>query len=134
MGGSFRAALLELLPITARAWIVAAYFRTLPANGCRVLKGVDVLVPPMETAKSIEQLRAEGAKPELIAWRERMETPEAKEIYRARAGLCELVNAHQKEHHGIRQFLVKGIDKVKCVMLLSAITSNILQHASHLLT
>lgn len=97
-------------------------------------KGVDVLVPPMETAKSIEQLQAEGAHPELIAWRERMETPDAKEKYRARAGLCELVNAHQKEHHGISQFLVKGIDKVKCVVLLGAITSNILQHASHLLT
>ena len=97
-------------------------------------KGVDVLVPPMETAKSIGQLRAEGARPELIAWRERMETPEAKEIYRARSGLCELVNAHQKEHHGMSQFLVKGIDKVKCVVLLGAITSNILQHASHLLT
>lgn len=96
-------------------------------------KGVDVLVPPSEKAKPIEQLRAEGANPEIIAWRERMETPEAKEKYRARAGLCELTNAHQKEHHSISQFLVKGIDKVTGVVLLSAITSNILHHASHLL-
>ncbi len=96
-------------------------------------KGVDVLVPPMDNAKSIEQLRAEGADPEVIAWRERMETPEAKEMYRARAGLCELANAHQKEHHGIGQFLVKGLEKVTCVILLSVITSNILGHASKLL-
>jgi transposase len=96
-------------------------------------KGVDVLVPPKETAKSIEDLRQAGADPEVIAWRERMETPEAKRLYRARAGLGELANAHQKEHHGITQFLVKGIDKVTCVVLFSAITSNLLQHAVHLL-
>jgi hypothetical protein len=48
--------------------------------------GVDVLVPPQETAKAIEKLKAEGADPQLIAWRERMDTDEAKQIYRARAG------------------------------------------------
>lgn len=96
-------------------------------------KGVDVLVPPSEKAKPLEQLRQEGADPEVIAWRERMETPEAQQIYRARAGLCELANAHQKAHHGITQFLVKGLEKVSCVVLLSALTSNLLQHASHLL-
>ena len=96
-------------------------------------KGVDVLVPPSEKAKPLDQLRQEGADLEVIAWRERMETPEAQQIYRARAGLCELANAHQKAHHGITQFLVKGLDKVSCVVLLSALTSNLLQHASHLL-
>lgn len=96
-------------------------------------KGVDVLVPPPENAKPIEQLRQEGADPEVIAWRERMETAEAQRAYRARAGLCELTNAHQKDHHGIAQFLVKGLEKVTCVVLLSALTSNLLQNASHLL-
>jgi transposase len=95
-------------------------------------RGVDVLVPASEKAKPIEQLRQEGAEPAVIAWRERMETPEAQEKYRARAGICELSNAHQKSHHGITQFLVKGLDKVKCVLLLGAITSNLLQHANHL--
>ena len=57
-------------------------------------KGIDVLVPPPDNANSIEQLRLEGADPEVIAWRERMETPEAQQQYRARAGLCELSNAH----------------------------------------
>jgi len=94
-------------------------------------KGIDVLVPPPDSAKSIEQLKLDGAAPELIAWRERMETPEAKELYRARAGLAELTNAHQKSHHGITQFLVKGIAKVTSVVLLSAIASNLTQHAAH---
>ena len=62
-----------------------------------------------------------------------METDEAKKLYRARAGLAELANAHQKTHHGIGQVLVSGIAKVTCVILLNAIGSNILQHATRLL-
>jgi transposase len=95
--------------------------------------GVDVIVPPAETAKTIEKLKAEGADSEVIAWRERMETDEAKKLYRARAGLVELANAHQKTHHGITQVLVRGAAKVTCVILLNAIGSNLLQHASRLL-
>ncbi len=95
--------------------------------------GVDVLVPPSDKAKPIEQMRAEGADPEVIAWRERMESAEAKTLYRARAGLCELANARQKSHQGVTQFLVRGIPKVTRVVLLGAISSNILQNAKHLL-
>ena len=95
--------------------------------------GVDVIVPPHETAKPIEKLKENGTDAEVIAWRERMETEEAQKLYRARAGLAELNNAHQKTHHGIDQFLVKGLEKVTCVVLLHALTSNILQHAAKLL-
>lgn len=95
--------------------------------------GVDVIVPPAETAKSIEKLKADGADPEVIAWRERMETDEAKKLYRARAGLVELVNAQQKTHHGITQLLVCGTAKATCVILLNAIAFNLLQHAPRLL-
>lgn len=96
--------------------------------------GIDVIVPPAETAKSIETLKQDKATdPEVVAWRERMETDEAQKLYRARAGLAELNNAHQKTHHGIQQFLVKGIAKATCVVLLHALTSNILQHAEKLL-
>lgn len=40
--------------------------------------------------------------------RERMETDEAKQLYRGRAGLVELANAHQKTHHGITQVKPRG--------------------------
>lgn len=95
--------------------------------------GVDVIIPPIETAKTIERLKAEGADPEVIAWRERMETDEAKKLYRGRAGLVELANAHQKTHHGITHVLVRGLSKITCVILLNAIGSNIIQHAPRLL-
>ena len=72
--------------------------------------------------------------PAIVAWRARMETDEAKQIYRARAGLCELMNAHLRTHHGVDHVLVRGIKKVTCVALLGAIASNLLQHASTLLS
>jgi len=98
-------------------------------------RGVDVIVPPPETAKSLETLKHDKATdPDVLAWRERMETEEAQRLYRARAGLAELNNAHQKTHHGIEKFLVKGVAKATCVVLLHALTSNILQHAEKLLS
>ena len=96
-----------------------------------ITQGIDTLVPPAKNAKSIETLKTDGAPAEVIAWRERMETPEAKELYRARAGLCELTNANQKSLHGITQFLVRGIDKVTCIVLMSAIASNLTHAASN---
>lgn len=92
--------------------------------------GVAVIMPPLERSKPLPVLRAQRAAPEVIAWRERMETPEAKELYRARAGLCELANAHQKSHHGIQQFLVRGVAKATCVVLLGALATNLMQFGS----
>ena len=62
-----------------------------------------------------------------------MNTDQAKKLYRARASLCELMNAHLRTHHGIDQFLVRGVAKVTCVALLGAIASNLIQHATTLL-
>lgn len=94
--------------------------------------GVQVLVPPADNAKPVDKLV--DVEPEVLAWRERMETEEAHTKYRARASLCELANAHQKTLHGIDQFLVRGLEKVTCVVLLGALSSNLLQHATRLLT
>jgi len=96
--------------------------------------GVRVLVPASKTAAPIDKLKQDLAHPGIIAWREDIETDEAKRLYRARAGLCELANAHQKSHHGVTQFLVTGLAKVTCVILMNAIASNILQHAPRLLS
>jgi hypothetical protein len=46
--------------------------------------GVDVIVPPAETAKTIEKIKAEGADTEVIAWQERMETDEARPCHESR--------------------------------------------------
>jgi len=64
--------------------------------------------------------------PEVAAWRQRMETEEAKEIYKGRAATSECVNAHARRH-SLTQLLVRGVDKVRSVLLLVAITHNLLR-------
>lgn len=80
--------------------------------------------------------RASGAngngEPPIAEWKARMETDEAKQLYRARAGLCEWTNAQLAGRFGLRQFLVRGIEKTSCVALLHAITSNLTQHLTTL--
>jgi transposase len=63
---------------------------------------------------------------EVIAWRTRMETEAAKTIYRQRGATAECVNAHARRY-GVLQFGVRGVDKVLSVMLLVAITHNLLR-------
>lgn len=93
--------------------------------------GVDVLVAV--PARSQQAGPNADDDPPIVAWRARMETDEAKKLYRARASLCELMNAHLRTHHGVDHFLVRSLAKVTCVALLGAIASNLLQHATTLL-
>jgi transposase len=59
----------------------------------------------------------------LKAWRERMETPEGKEIYSRRRHI-EPVNGDLK-NHGMRRFSVCGLAKTQCQALLHAIAHNL---------
>jgi transposase len=92
--------------------------------------GVLPVIPP----------RAEDSPPnhkesEVIqAWRARMKTDESKQLLRARASLCELPNAHAKTRFAMASVLVRGVEKVTCVVLLTALTHNLLTHAASLLT
>ena len=62
--------------------------------------------------------------PEVAVWRTRMETDEAKTIYKERAATAECVNA-QARRHGLRQLLVRGTAKVLSVLLLVAVAHNV---------
>ena len=85
------------------------------------------LRPPRTTTSEREATtpRADDS-PEVIAWRERMGTEQAKEIYKDRAATAECVNA-QCRLRGVHQFRVRGLDKVLSVMLLVAVTHNLLR-------
>ena len=63
---------------------------------------------------------------EVVAWRQRMETEEAKTLYRLRAATAEWANA-QLRHHGLGRFTVRGLGKVFNVVLLAAIAHNLLR-------
>jgi transposase len=65
--------------------------------------------------------------PEVAAWRQRMATPEAKQIYKQRAATAETVNADLRCYRGLGPFLVRGSSKVRCVVLWAALTYNILR-------
>jgi transposase len=63
------------------------------------------------------------------AWRVRMGTPEAKAIYKERASTSECVNALAR-NRGLRQHVVRGIEKVRAVMLWFALAHNLLRTAT----
>ena len=64
--------------------------------------------------------------PEVIAWRQRMETEEAKNRYKLRAATAEWTNA-QVRYHGLVRFAVQGLNKVLSVVLLVTIAHNLLR-------
>lgn len=69
-----------------------------------------------------------GDSPVVAQWRKRMGTDAAKEIYKERAATVECVNAHVR-NRGLRQFLVRGLQKVRAVLLWQAIAHNVARGA-----
>ena len=65
----------------------------------------------------------------VAAWRVRMASEEAKAIYKNRAAVAECVNA-QARNRGLRQLLVRGTAKVRCVVLLYALAHNLMRMAA----
>jgi transposase len=67
--------------------------------------------------------------PGVAAWRQRMGTERAQEIYKDRAATAERTNADLKTWRGLDSLPVRGIGKVLCVALWSAITFNLMRWA-----
>jgi len=65
-------------------------------------------------------------------WRERMQTPEAKEVYKLRAARSERVNAELVDRMGLYRVAVRGLRKVKCVMLWMTLAYNMIHFSQHL--
>ena len=63
---------------------------------------------------------------EVVRWRQRMATEEAKAVYRGRGSTAEWANA-QVRQHGVSHFTVRGLAKVTTVMLLVAVAHNLLR-------
>jgi transposase len=68
-----------------------------------------------------------GDSPTLAAWRIRMGTEDAKRIYVQRAVLAERTNADLRGHRGLDRLNVRGLAKVKSVVLLAALSFNVLR-------
>jgi transposase len=112
------------------AYLIDGSFGTREDITALECRGVTVYAPTRSPRNITSgRTRAEPRRddtPEVARWRERMETEEAKEIYKGRAATSECVNAHARRH-GLTQLLVRGTDKVLSVLLLVAITHNLLR-------
>ena len=68
-----------------------------------------------------------GDTPEVAAWRRRMGTKEAKRIYVQRGVLAERTNADLRGHRALDRLNVRGLVKVKTVVLLAALSFNLMK-------
>jgi transposase len=93
--------------------------------------------PPTIVYAPVQKSRTEGKDryqaqpgdtPAVVQWRGRMSTPEARAIYKERAATIECVNALAR-NRGMRQFLVRGLRKIKAVVLWFALAHNLVRAA-----
>lgn len=83
--------------------------------------------PPRTSTSGRERQTPRGDDtPAVIDWRKRMETEAAKEVYKRRGATAEWANA-QARVHGLLRFTVRGLGKVRSVVLLVAIGHNLLR-------
>jgi transposase len=68
-----------------------------------------------------------GDTPEVAAWRKRMGTEEAKEIYKDRAATAETTNADLRIHRALDRLQVRTLPKVRCIVLWAALAYNVLR-------
>lgn len=93
-------------------------------------RGVTVFAPVKEAERQKRQgkdpyVAKPGDTPQVAAWRERMGTEEAKEQYKQRSK-TEWPNAECR-NRGLQQFLVRGLERVKSVVLWYALIHNLLR-------
>jgi transposase len=90
--------------------------------------GTIVYAPVMESKDPQRDPHAprDDDSPAVGAWRQRMATDEAKTIYRQRAATAECVNALAR-NRGLQRFLVRGLQKVKAVVLLYVLAHNLMR-------
>ena len=79
---------------------------------------------PQSQARSISRM---VEAPEVRQFLEKMQTPQAKEIYRQRAPVAEFPNAWIKAKLGLRQFRLRGLVKVGLEALWACLTYNVQQ-------
>ena len=95
--------------------------------------GVKVYAPP-QVNKKVDPYQVRPSDSVQVAqWRQRMATDQAKTIYKERASTSETVNADLRTYRGLDRFLVRGLAKVKCVALWSALAYNLMHFGKALL-
>lgn len=68
-----------------------------------------------------------GDSPAVAAWRVRMKSEDGKRVYKQRAALAERTNADLRGHRKLDRLNVRGLVKVKAVVLLGALAFNLMR-------
>jgi transposase len=92
-------------------------------------QGIAVHAPPTRSKHGTDPFsprRDDG--PGVLAWRARMASPEGQAVYKTRA-ICECIHGRWRNWN-LTRFTVRGLAKVRAVMLWHALANNILQAAS----
>jgi transposase len=91
-------------------------------------RGVKVFAPvPAPKQEGVDPHAPKSDDPKAVAaWRRRMGTDGAKEIYKERASTAETINADLGTKQGLGPLSVRGLDRVLSVAVLSALTYNVL--------
>ena len=89
-------------------------------EGC----GTAVYAPPPAPRPGRERRDQRRRSPGVDAWRARMETTDARTLYRQRAATAEWVNA-QARNRGLQRLPVRGLEKVRSVLLWFALAHNL---------
>ena len=101
-----------------------------PAIDAAAEKGVTIYAPLPKPRKGETRdphaPRDDDSEP-VAAWRQRMATHEAKEIYKQRGATAETVNAEAKHHRGLHRFPVRGLTKALGCAALFGLTYNVLR-------
>ena len=94
------------------------------------MRGVAIYAPQSKQ-RTGDPAKLRRGDPEGVGhWRERMATPEAAEIYKQRAASVETSFGDFKQHRGLRQMPVTGIDKVLSIALWTALAYNFMREIS----
>ncbi|MGY3482160.1 transposase [Bradyrhizobium sp. USDA 4011] len=89
-------------------------------------QGVEVFCPPTQSKHGTDpSLPRRGDGPGVLAWRARMASEAGKAQYKLRS-ICECIHARWRNWN-LRQLTVRGIEKVRAVVLWYALANNILQ-------
>lgn len=99
--------------------------------------GVELFVPP-KPARNLSQRNRElepkrGDSEAVLAWKRRMASETGKEIYQQRGSTSETVNADVRSYRGLTQITVRGLAKIKCVVLWSALAYNVMHFGTALM-
>lgn len=110
---------------TPREYLVDGGFVSLENIEVASERGSRVYAPvPDPRGKAPRYAAKPGDSPAVARWRRRMGTESAKRIYVQRGAVAERTNADLRVHRGLDRLNVRGLPKVRAVVLLAALTFN----------